>query len=99
MNYYIAISGARTVSLQNNKFDQENRYYCQLVDLMSRRDPFYEQPLIEEDQSNITAQTVNTIGIIGISHNFQQSYVFPSPTFPISKSKAGNIDHHPSSKL
>ena len=29
--------------------------------MMTRRDPFYEQPLIEEDQSNITAQTVSYI--------------------------------------
>ena len=44
---------------QNNKFDAESRHYNELVDMMTRRDPFYEQPLIEEDQSNITAQTVS----------------------------------------
>ncbi|KAL5258133.1 hypothetical protein ACHWQZ_G012927 [Mnemiopsis leidyi] len=51
------IKGLLRLTLRNNKFDVESRHYNELVDMMTRRDPFYEQPLIEEDQSNITAQT------------------------------------------
>ena len=46
-------------TFQNNRYNSENRYYGELVELMTRRDPFYEQPLLEEDRSNATAQTVS----------------------------------------
>jgi len=51
------IKGLLRLTIKNNRYDPESRHYNELVDMMTRRDPFYEQPIIEEDQSNITAQT------------------------------------------
>ena len=43
---------------QNNQLDPSSKHYLDLMDLMVRRDPFYEHPLLEEDNSNATAATV-----------------------------------------
>lgn len=51
------VRGLLRLTTKMNKYDTENRYATELLDVMVRRDPFYEHPLLEEDQSNATTNT------------------------------------------
>eukprot|EP00116_Pleurobrachia_bachei_P014196 sb/3474458/ len=51
------VKGLLRLTIKNNQLDLSTKHYVDLMDLMVRRDPFYEHPLLEEDNSNATAAT------------------------------------------